>query len=47
VILSGQLDLAPGRGKILWSSWGRGSYKTDLDDIESNRGRGGYAESYN
>jgi hypothetical protein len=35
------------RGKILGHlGIGRAS-KTDLDDIESNRGGGGYAECYN
>jgi hypothetical protein len=42
-----QLDLAPGRGKILGSSWGRQTIKTDLDDVESNRGGCEYAKGYN
>jgi hypothetical protein len=41
--LGGKLDVASERGKILGLSWGR---QTDLDDVESNRGGGGYAESY-
>jgi hypothetical protein len=39
--------LLPRSGKILWSSWVDRPYKTDLDDVESNRYGGGYAESYN
>jgi hypothetical protein len=47
-ILNGQLDLAPIRGKDPMVCLGVGrSYKTDLYDIESNRGGGGYAENYN
>jgi hypothetical protein len=45
-MLSG-VDLASGRGKILGSFRVDRSPKTDLDDIESNRGEGRYAISYN
>jgi hypothetical protein len=45
--LDGQLNLAPGRGEIVGSSWDRQATKTDLDDVESNRGGGGYVEDYN
>jgi hypothetical protein len=43
--LNGQLDLVPGRGKILRLGVGR-TPKMDLDDVESNRG-GGDAKRYN
>jgi hypothetical protein len=45
--LDEQLDLAPGRGEILGSSWIGRPPKTDLDDVESNRDGGGYVEDYN
>jgi hypothetical protein len=44
--LNGQLDLALG-GVSYGRLWVGRPPKTDLDDIESNRGGGGYAESYN
>jgi hypothetical protein len=46
--LGGQLDLAPRRGKnprVFLGSVGHPI--TNLDDVESNRGGGGYAEGYN
>jgi hypothetical protein len=36
-----------GRGKIIGLSWVRRPLKTDLDDVKSNKGGGGYAEGYN
>jgi hypothetical protein len=42
-----ELDLAPRKRKILGPSWGRHTTQTDIDDVESNSGGGGYAESYN
>jgi hypothetical protein len=39
-----EVNLALRRGKILGST---SHPRTDLDDVESNRGRGGYAEGYN
>jgi hypothetical protein len=43
-----EVDLALRRGKdhrvVLRSI---GHHRTDLDDVESNRGGGGYAEGYN
>jgi hypothetical protein len=42
-----QLDLAPGRGKVLGRLGVGRPLKTDLDDIESNMDEGGYAEGCN
>jgi hypothetical protein len=43
-----EVDLAPQEGKhhrvVLGSA---GHPRTDLDDVDSNRGGGGYAEGYN
>jgi hypothetical protein len=43
-----EVDLAPQEGKDHRVVLGSASHlMTDLDDIESNRGGGGYVEDYN